>query len=249
MENLVSMRGKQILCDSRIVADKFEKKHTHVAKIIRKLISDFKGDLESPLILKKNRFKGNPEIPLIFKKEGEYRGKKFTYYEMDKEFFSHLAMRFKGEKAFSWQRLFIRDFFRMEQALLRQGNLEWRREREQGKEIHLILTDEIKLFIDYAISQGSQNAKNYYSTITKMQYKALGLIEKNEKIDKEFRNTLDVMDLHILLSSEIIARKALMDGIDKKLHYKDIFQLAKQRVLQYAGLVLIKHTKEIINIK
>jgi len=33
------------------------------------------------------------------------------------------------------------------------------------------------------------------------------------------------------------------------LHYKDIFQLAKQRVIQYAGLVLIEYTKEIINIK
>ena len=58
---------------------------------------------------------------------------------------------------------------------------------------------------------------------------------------------MDVMDLHNLLSSEVIARKALMDGIDKKLHYKDIFQLAKQRVIQYAGLVLIRHTKEITN--
>ena len=33
------------------------------------------------------------------------------------------------------------------------------------------------------------------------------------------------------------------------LHYKDIFQLEKQRVIQYAGLVLIEYTKEIINIK
>jgi len=244
---LVQKKGKNVLCDSRVVADKFKKKHTHVAKIIRKLISDFKGDSKSPLTLQKSNIKGNPKIPLILEKEGEYRGKKFIYYEMDKKFFSHLGMRFKGEIAFYWQCKFIDAFFDLEEALLRQSNLKWQREREQGKEIHLILTDEIKIFIDYAILNGSQNAKHYYSTITKMQYKALGLIEKNEKIDKEFRNTLDVMDLHNLLSSEVIARKALMDGIDKKLHYKDIFQLAKQRVIQYAGLVLIRHTKEITN--
>jgi len=230
MDDLVILKGKKILCDSRIVADRFGKKHAFIIRIINKLINDFKGDLESPLILKK---------------EDEYRGKKYIYYEMDKEFFTHLVMRFKGKEAFKWQCAFVKAFFQMEQALLRQSNLEWQGEREQGKQIRLDLTDEIKIFIDYAIANGSQNAKNYYTTITKMQYKAIGLIEKNEKINKTFRNTLDLMDLHNLLSAEKIAQKALMDGINQKLHYKDIYQLAKQRVLKFADIVLIKEIKQI----
>ena len=134
-------------------------------------------------------------------------------------------------------------FYQMEQALLRQNNLEWKQEREQGKEIRLALTDEIKTFIDYATANGSENAQYYYTTITKMQYKALGLIENNEKINKDFRNTLDIMDLHNLISSEQVARKALLEGVEQKLHYKDIFQLAKQRVLQFADIILITDTK------
>ena len=232
MSNLVVLKGRKILCDSRVIADKFKKKHAYVTRAIQKLKNDFKGDLESPLIQER---------------EDEYRGKKYTYYEMDREFFSHLSMRFKGKQAFEWQKQFIKAFFQMEQALLRQNNLEWKQEREQGKQIRIGLTDEIKTFIDYAISQGSQNAKHYYSTITKMNYKALKLIEANEKIDKNFRNTLDIMDLHNLLSSEQVARKALMDGVEQKLHYKDIFQLAKQRVLQFADIILVKNVKCLTN--
>ena len=128
----------------------------------------------------------------------------------------------------------------MERSLLRQKNLVWQREREQGKQIHLNLTDEIKTFIDYATTQGSKNANKYYITINLMQYKALGLIEKNEKIDNQFRNTLDIMDLNNLESSEKVARKALIDGMEQKLHYKDIYQLAKQRVLLLSDIMIIK---------
>ena len=218
------------LYDSKLIADKFGKKHAYVVTLIKKLVLDFDEIKES-------------ESPLILEKEDEYRGKKYIYYEMDRAFFSHLSMRFKGKEAFKWQKQFIRAFFQMEQMLLRQSNLEWQREREQGKQIRLALVDEIKDFVDYAIEQGSKNAKHYYATITKLQYKALGLIEKNEKIDKRFRNTLDIMDLHNLLSAEMIARKALLSGINQKLHYKDIFQLAKQRVLQFADIILIPEVK------
>ena len=232
MDNLVVLEDKQILCDSRVVAEKFGKKHAYVVDVIKKLIGDFEEN------------KGRIARPLFKEKEEEYRGQKYTYYEMDKIFFSHLVMRLKGKSSFEWQSKFVQAFFEMEKALVRQSNLEWQREREQGKEIRLNLTDEIKNFIEYAVAQGSENANHYYNLITKMQYKALGLIENNEKISKEFRNTLDIMDLHNLLSSEIIARKSLLDGIEQKLHYKDIFQLAKTNILQFANLVLIPQSNK-----
>ena len=227
MNDLVILAGKQIYCDSRVVAEKFKKKHAYIIRLIEKLILDFK------------EIKGDLRSPLIKEKEEEYRGQKYTYYEMDKFFFTHLVMRLKGKTSFEWQGKFINAFFEMEKALIQQSNLEWQKEREQGKEIRLNLTDEIKNFIEYAVAQGSENANHYYTLITKMQYKALGLIENNEKINQEFRNTLNVMELHNLLSAEIIARRALMDGIKQSLHYKDIFQMAKINVLQFADLVLI----------
>lgn len=235
MNDLVILQGKKILCDSRVVAEKFKKKHAYITRLINNLKLDF------------SKIKGDFKSPLIQEKKEEYRGQKYTYYEMDKIFFSHLVMRLKGNIALEWQNKFIEAFFQMEQALLQRLNLEWQREREQGKEIRLNLVDEIKNFIEYAVDQDSENANHYYNLITKMQYRALGLIENNEKINKEFRNTLNIMDLHNLLSSEIIARRALLDGIEQKLHYKDIFQLAKTNVLQFANLVLIPIKKELSN--
>lgn len=232
-EKLVLVDNNIILCDSRIVADKFEKKHAYVVRLIRKLILDFvslKGDVGSPLNIEK---------------EGSYRGKKYIYYEMDKKFFTHLAMRFRGKRAFKWQCKFIDAFFQMEQELLKQRvqrkNIEWKREREQGQTVRLDLTNIVQTFIQYAKAQGAseKGANMYYSNITKMEYKALGLIEKNERVGNSFRNTLDIMDLHNLLSAEKVARKALMKGINQKLHYKDIFQLAKQNVLQLADIMVI----------
>ena len=211
----------------------------HVIQKTDKLISDL-VILDSEKLLTKN----NKRTEIFKEKSHFYRGQNFRYFEMNKPAFSLLVMGFTGQKLLKWKRKFNDAFYLMEQALLRQRNLEWKREREQGKAIHLNLTDEIKTFVEYATSQGSKNANKYYITITKMQYKALGLIEKNEKIDKQFRNILDVMDLHNLLSAEIVARKALIEGVEQSLHYKDIFQLAKQRVLQLADILIIK-TKQI----
>ena len=225
--NLVVLKGQEILCDSRVVADKFGKKHAYAADVIKKLISDFKGQ---------------PTRPLCREKLSEYKGQEYTYYEMDKKFFTHLAMRFKGKKAFEWQIKFIDAFFQMEQELLKRSNLEWKTNRNQGKQIHLNLTDEIKLFIEYAKKQGGTptGCDRYYSNITKMEYVALGFIEQNEKVSKDFRNTLDLMELNHLIAAECVARKAIMEGMAQELHYKDIFQLAKIEATKLADIMVIK---------
>jgi len=235
---LVEAKRGEILCDSRTVAKKFSKQHKHVLEKIDKIKKDLKNLTDETSATKKIKF------PLLFtEKTYLSRGQTYKYIEMNKPAYTLLVMEFSGKKSFQIKMLFNDAFYQMEQALLRQSNLEWKQEREQGKQIRIVLTDEIKIFVDYAISQGSQNAKRYYTTITQMNYKALGLIEASEKIDKQFRNTLDIMDLHNLLSAEMIARKALLSGINQKLHYKDIFQLAKQRVLQFADIILIPNVK------
>jgi len=239
MENeLVEVKGNNVLCDSRKIAEKFGKRHKNVLRKIDKLMLDLKNLPAQNQATKKIKF------PLLFSEESySYKGQNFRYVKMNKPAYTLLVMGFSGVESLEIKMLFNDAFYLMEQMLLRQSNLEWQREREQGKQIRLALVDEIKDFVDYAIEQGSKNAKHYYATITKLQYKALGLIEKNEKIDKRFRNTLDIMDLHNLLSAEMIARKALLSGINQKLHYKDIFQLAKQRVLQFADIILIPEVK------
>jgi len=242
MENeLVKIKRNEILCDSRVLAEKFGKQHQHIIQKLDKLISNL-AILDSEKLLTENKHKTE-----IFKeKTHSYRGQSFRYFEMNKPAFSLFVMGFTGQKALKWKRIFNDAFYQMEQSLLRQSNLEWQGTREQGKQIHISLTDEVKTFIEYAKNQGAneKGANMYYSNITKMEYKALGLIEKNEKISKDFRNTLDSMDLHNLLAAENVARKALMDGMQQELHYKDIFQLAKNNVTQLADIMVIKFIED-----
>lgn len=236
---LVYSKKGELFCDSRLVAEKFGKQHQHVLEKIDSL----RKNLESLAVEKSTTKK--PVFPLLFvEKTHFYRGQNFRYVEMNKPAFSILVMKFTGKKALNRQLAFNDAFYLMEQALLRQKNLEWQQEREQGKQTRLDFTDEIKTFVEYATKQGSKNASKYYITLTKLNYKALKLIEINEKIDKQFRNTLDVMDLHHLLSAEVAARNALVEGMERELHYKDCYQLAKVRVFQLAE-TLIPNLKRI----
>lgn len=234
-KGLVENYGGELLCDSRDIAKKFKKQHKHVLEKIDKLKRDLENLGVEVSTTKKIKF------PLLFEEKTHLvKGQNYRFVRMNKPAYSLLVMEFSGKKAFGTKLLFNDAFYQMEQALLRQKNLEWRGAREQGKQIRIELTDRIKDFVDYAIAQGSQNAHKYYITITKMQYKALGLIEKNEKISKDFRGMLDMMDLNHLLAAENVARKALLEGMEQELHYKDIFQLAKTNVLQLADIMVIK---------
>lgn len=231
---LVKSIRQDIFCDSRVIAEKFGKQHQNVLKRLDKLMINL-ADLDG----QKEPTKKAISTEVFKEKSHFYRGQNFRYFEMNRQAFSLFVMGFTGKKALEWKRKFNDAFYQMEKVLLQQSNLEWKGTREQGKQIRIELTDEIKTFIEYAVAQGSENASKYYLLITKMQYKALGLIEKNEKVSKDFRNTLDSMDLNHLLAAENVARKALIDGIGGNLHYKDIFQLAKNKVIQLADIMVI----------
>jgi len=224
---LVALKDKDVYCDSRIVAEKFEMKHTKVTRTIQRVITDFdeiKGDSGSPLIFKK--------------KQSEYRGQAFDFYEMNKKAFSMLVMRLKTKKARIWQGRFFDAFMEMEKALVRQQNIEWKNARKQGKQVRREYTDIVKGFVDYAETQGSKNAKRYYSNLTKMEYKALRLIEKNEFVPNKFRNMLDGMQLSQLMLAEKIAETVINNGMINKFHYKEIYLLAKQAVEKFAESVI-----------
>jgi len=90
---LVEVKKQEVLCDSSLLARKFNQKHNEVVKRITFLIKDLRGVANLP------------EMPI--KEERIYRGRKYTAYLMGREFFSLLVMRFKGKKALEWQVLFM----------------------------------------------------------------------------------------------------------------------------------------------
>ena len=229
MVDLVKITRRKIITDSYIIAEKFGKKHEYVMRKIE--------TLKQRLAARKFASKIPAEI---ISRSKEYRGQDFRYYELNKKAFSLLIMDFTGDKAFEWKEKFYDAFALMEQALLNSKNTQYKEERLNGTEVRVELTDIIKEFIEYASTQGSKSASMYYQNITKMEYRALGLIEKNEKVSTNFRNTLNLMQLHQLTIAEYVAKDSIVEGIFQRLHYKDIYQLAKQNVLNLAETMLIK---------
>lgn len=222
MNDLVEIQDGQPVVNSLTVADKFRKAHKNVLQKIERLdcSDDFKRLNFQPSSYTN---KQNKTVPC---------------YLLTRDGFSFLCMGFTGKEAAKWKEAYIRAFNQMEKALLKQQDkLEWKQARLQSKEVRKSVTDTIKNFVDYATNQGSKSASMYYANITKMEYAALELVEKGSKIPTGFRDNLDTMDLCFLATAEQIAKQSLRAGMSQRLHYKEIYQLAKERVNTYAETV------------
>lgn len=113
-------------------------------------------------------------------------------------------------------------------------NSEWIESRKEGKKQRRIETDTISLFVDYATAQGSKSANKYFINISRMENNALFFVEQKYP---NLRDVLGVFQLNTIQTADRIVAKALKDGMDQRLQYKDIYKLAKKRVLEYAELV------------
>jgi hypothetical protein len=130
------------------------------------------------------------------------------------------------------------EFHRIRQILAGQvitrTDSQWKIAREGGKEVRKTETDTIKEFVEYAHNQGSENARNYYTNLSKMENKALFLFEQHFK---NMREMLSIRQLALISSADQIIEKALKDGMDMGMEYREIYAMAKDRVVQFANIV------------
>jgi Rha family phage regulatory protein len=217
------IRGQKAFATSLDVAERFGREHYNVLQSIR--------NLECSDSFRRLSFQAADYI--------DDQGKPRQSYEMNRDGFTMLAFGFKGSEAAAWREKYIAAFNWMEAELTRrafqQQDEVWQQQRLSGKVARLDLTDGIKVFVGYAKEQGSQSAEKYYLAITRMEYRALFLIE--QAVGKGFRDVLTTIQNNHLTTAESVAQTALEDGMTQALHYKDIYQLAKNRVEQFAALV------------
>jgi Rha family phage regulatory protein len=219
MNDLVS---KEMTTTSRIIAEYFGKAHRNVLQTIENLDCGEEFNLLN--------FQ-----PIDFQ---DSKGRTYKEYVITRDGFTILAMGFTGKKAMLWKLRFLTAFNAMEAELTRErSNLDWKAARLQGKAVRKNTTDTIQDFIQYATDQGSVNAKMYYANLTKMEYKALDLLEQSKQTSGNFRDTLDLMQISFLQVAESIASTAIQKGMTDNLHYKEIYIFAKEKVTQYAHSV------------
>ena len=219
MNDLVN---KEMTTTSRIVAEYFKKAHRNVLQNI--------DNLESSKQFNQLNFQ-----QVDFK---DSKGRTYQEYIISRDGFAMLAMGFTGKKAMEWKEKFLAAFNAMEAELIKnRSNIEWKSARLQVKAVRKITTDTVKDFVEYATIQGSSSAKMYYVNITKMEYKALDLLEQSKQHSGNFRDTLDLMQICFLQVAENIASAAMQKGMADGLHYKEIYIFAKQKVTEYAQSV------------
>jgi hypothetical protein len=134
-----------------------------------------------------------------------------------------------------------REFYRMKTEILRlqsllsanHQNAEWLETRADGKPVRRAETDVIQRYVDYAISQGSQHADKYFTLISKMANDVL--FDVAQKC-KNVRNLCNINQLKVLSITDTIIARALEEGMALKIHYKQIFQDVKTKVMQFAKL-------------
>jgi len=219
MSNLVVIKKQEVFADSRVIAEKFGKAHRSVLEKIDNLIKDL-DDLGAEKSTTK-----------FIENTKHYRGQVFRFYLLNKEAYDLTIMAFTGKKALKHKLDYVNAFRSMEKYIKNKQDVSWISKRQESKQIRNSMTDAIKLLVEHAKNQGSENADRYYSSITKMEYKALDFIYKT---DVNFRDTLEMLDISKLEIAEKIVEEVILKSVENDMYYKDIYQECKKTVLNYA---------------
>ena len=229
MVNLVEFVAGEPRTSSHLIGKEFGIAHKHVLQKIR----DFMAEIPA---VKFNE--------MYHQDTRRSRGREFDNFSINRDGYMFLVMNISTKRAHEKKLAFIEAFNQMERALLRSDengkNSEWLKVRTQSKQVRLQQTDVIKEYVDYAISQGSKNAKHYYKHYTNATYKALKLIQfKKPKL----KDTLDTMELAQLMVAENVAKQSIRKHIAEGEHYKAVYELVKRDLEAFAETLFIT-TKE-----
>ena len=221
---LVRLDGGEPWTSSLIIATEFARQHKNVLTSLDSLIAD--ATLQRGLEIK----------PTFFDVVGPNGAVRQERAFQLNERAALIAMPFiGGRKSREAQKRLVDAFLAARAELAHRNDLLRRQTRHDGKRGRLVLTDAVHELVSYATAQGSRHAGKYYQAITRMEYQALFFIDA--AVGDGFRDRLTALQNMNLGTAEAIAQRAIREGMAAGLHYKAIYQLAKQRVEQVAGLL------------
>lgn len=222
MTQMVSIEKEDLTTTSEILAQGVNYEHRTVLKLIR----DHEKDISEFGI-----------IALGVRKSK--RGKPTKYYKLNEsQTYFLMTLMQNNESVTKFKKELVREFIRMRKALfnltVEKQSDHWQQLRKSGKATRLDTTDTIKDFVEYAVKQGSKNAVMYYSNITKMENKALFILEQKFPNVREMLNGQQLATLRV---ADKMVMDTLQEGMECNTPYKEIYQLAKQRLSDFTKLV------------
>jgi len=232
IKQLVEVINDDLFTGTFKLSKLFNLEHNSLKRLVKRYLSDFEDVGESEI---KKR-----DVKMDFK--STLRSRKMTEFLLNEPQAMLLILYSKNKDIVKKFKNFItKEFFRQRKLitklLAQKQNAEWLKLREEGKFDRLQETDEIKKFIEYAYEQGSKKAKEYYRSISKMVNSTLFYIEFLEHKYPNLRDVLDRYQLVTLQNADRIIARALKEGMEKRMYYKDIYKLAKSRIESFVDLV------------
>jgi len=231
--DLVFLRGGEAFTDSLLISKKLEMQHRHVIVNIEKITRDLSHLKSSSIFEKKSKVNN--------------RQREYFVYELNKPAFSLLMMRLKSKRVFEFQNAFNEQFYAMEKFIMEKQSASWIEAREQGKIGRREETDVLKEFVAYAEKQGNTKASFYYSSVTRMTYKALEMVDMNK--DTPIREILNSFGLGALMMAEAMVTRYIQEGMEKDMHYKEVYHYAKTNLMEWAKYIPKKDEFKITNTK
>lgn len=200
-----------LVVSSRIIAEETGKRHSDVLRDLNIILTD--ADLRSLI------------IPSEYKdKKGEMRKE----YLLTKKGFILYMFNIQGYNEFKLS--YINRFEEMEQIIRNKNDSEWLLTREQGKMIRRKETDAIQELILYAKEQGSEHYNRLYVVYSKLVNKLVGA-EPNSRDTMEYAKLMTIHQLENMFS------KIITDCMNKKIYYKEIYNICKERGTQFIALI------------
>lgn len=207
----------------------FEKMGYKEHRTLKRVIADNKSAFDDV---------GFPHI-VVQKPTSAIGGRPTESYLLDEDQFILLVLLAKNTpESVALKVRVAREFRRLRKQVatlaIRRESEEWQNTRKDGKAVYMQKTDIIKKFVDYATEQGSKSAAMYYANLAKMENKALFLIDQKYP---NLREILTIRQLMQVATADQAIEKALLEGMDQGLNYKDIYKLAKERVTAFAAII------------
>jgi phage regulator Rha-like protein len=174
-------------------------------------------------------------------KKGSKGGRPETFYYLNEYQFTFFIMLMgNSEKVVQFKIDINKQFHQMRKWILEQktmkANEAYKVTRNQAKIYRVAETEEIKKLVDYAKSNGSQSPEKYYILYSNLA-KAYFDIQIKLKQGQNFREMLDIGQLTKVMWADMIIKGTITKGIEAKIPYKDIYQLAKAEILKNVELI------------
>jgi Rha family phage regulatory protein len=165
-------RQEKVLVSSRVIAERFEKRHDNVINKIESTIKNWMNDTD---------LKNKVSQYFVASSYKDASGKNNKEYLLSRDGFSYIVMGLTGRDADYWKIRYIEAFNTMEAFIREKMSADWQQARLTGKQVRRDETDIILTkLIPLAESQGSKNAGKLYMTYSKLVNTTL-MIEADQR--------------------------------------------------------------------